>query len=173
MAVDRQTVDLSGYPDLVVIYLGMRVNKLTGIKTLMGFGPKIARSAAAKPEGLLLHENLIWSLFPTHVGMRQYWRDFPTLERWSRSEPHRAWWKQFMRDTGGTGFWHEAYFAGGGFEAIYDNIPRPIGLGKFAPMKPAKGRMFSARGRAGMAGDPDLEPPFAEQEVYRDTGQAT
>jgi hypothetical protein len=26
--VDRRTVDLSGYPDLVVIYLGMRVNTL-------------------------------------------------------------------------------------------------------------------------------------------------
>lgn len=26
MKVNRQTVDLSGYPDLVVIYLGMRVN---------------------------------------------------------------------------------------------------------------------------------------------------
>jgi len=28
--VDRRTVDLSAYPDLVVIYLGMRVNTLTG-----------------------------------------------------------------------------------------------------------------------------------------------
>lgn len=32
--VDRRTVDLSGYPDLVVIYLGMRVNRLTGLRTL-------------------------------------------------------------------------------------------------------------------------------------------
>jgi hypothetical protein len=29
--VERQTVDLSEYPDLVVIYVGMRVNALTGI----------------------------------------------------------------------------------------------------------------------------------------------
>jgi hypothetical protein len=27
--VDRRTVDLTGYSDLVVIYLGMRVNALT------------------------------------------------------------------------------------------------------------------------------------------------
>jgi hypothetical protein len=37
----RQTVDLSAYPDLVVVYLGMTVNLLTGIKTLLGFGPQI------------------------------------------------------------------------------------------------------------------------------------
>ena len=29
----RETVDLSGYPELVVIYLGMRVNVVTGLKT--------------------------------------------------------------------------------------------------------------------------------------------
>ena len=37
--VERKTVDLSAFPDLVVIYLGMRVNALTGVKTLFGFGP--------------------------------------------------------------------------------------------------------------------------------------
>ena len=28
--VNRQTVDLSRYPNLVVVYLGMRVNRLAG-----------------------------------------------------------------------------------------------------------------------------------------------
>jgi hypothetical protein len=37
--VDRKTVDLSAYPDLVVIYLGMRVRTLAGIKTRLGLGP--------------------------------------------------------------------------------------------------------------------------------------
>ena len=32
MAVDRQTVDLSAYSDLVVIYLGMRVRRPRGIR---------------------------------------------------------------------------------------------------------------------------------------------
>jgi hypothetical protein len=40
--VDRRTVNLSAYPDLVVVYLGMRVNRTTGVKTLLGFGPKIS-----------------------------------------------------------------------------------------------------------------------------------
>ena len=145
--VNRRTVDLSGYPDLVVIYLGMRVNRLAGLKTLLGMGPQIAQSVEARPDGLLLHENYLFSMFPPHAGMRQYWRDFDSLERWARSEPHREWWRKFLRDSGGTGFWHEAYFRRGGFEAIYDNLPAPIGFGSFAPLVPAEGRMFSARDR--------------------------
>src|SRR6202041_1414666 len=81
----RQTVDLSVYPDLVVVYLGMTVNMLTGIKTLLGFGPKIEGSVAARPDGLLLHENIFFSFFPLHLGMRQYWRDFESLERFTRT----------------------------------------------------------------------------------------
>src|SRR5215469_3822654 len=80
--VVRQTVDLSAFPDLVVIYLGMRVNAWTGLKTLAGFGPRIKNSVDQKPDGLLLHENFIMSLFPVHAGMRQYWRDFDALEAW-------------------------------------------------------------------------------------------
>ena len=110
MKAERQTVDLSGYPDLVVIYLGMRVRRPRGALTLFGLGPQIQKSWKAKPDGLLLHEDLIWSLFPLHAGMRQYWRDLDSLERWTRSEPHRQWWRQFLKDSGGTGFWHEAYF---------------------------------------------------------------
>ena len=83
--VERKTVDLSPFPDLVVIYLGMRVNALTGVKTLFGFGPQIKNSVDQKPDGLLLHENFIMSLIPLHLGMRQYWRDFDALEAWARS----------------------------------------------------------------------------------------
>ena len=42
--VARQTVDLSACPDLVVIYLGMRVNAWVGIKRLLGLGPQIKNS---------------------------------------------------------------------------------------------------------------------------------
>src|ERR1700677_1042729 len=97
--VNRQTVDLSPFPDLVVVYLGMRVNRITGIKTLLGFGPQISASVRAQPEGLLHHENFILSLFPMHVGMRQYWRDMDSLLKWTRSEPHRQWWRQFLKDS--------------------------------------------------------------------------
>src|ERR1700683_1025975 len=133
--VDRRTVDLAADPDLVVIMLGMRVNAWMGLKTLFGLGPQIAKSAKAKPDGLLLHEDFLFSLFPLKAGMRQDWRDSESLERWTRSEPHRAWWKTFLRDSGGTGFWHETYSIRGGFEAIYDDLSQPIGMMKFAPLQ--------------------------------------
>jgi hypothetical protein len=164
--VTRQTVDLSAYPDLVVIYLGMRVNAITGIKTLIGFGPKIAKSAEAQPEGLLLHENILYSLFPPHAGMRQYWRNFELLEKWSRSEPHRQWWQEFLRDSGGTGFWHEAYFIRGGMEAVYIDIDAPTGFGAFAQLVPARGGMFSARRRMQMSGEAQQDAPLSEAELY-------
>jgi hypothetical protein len=166
--VDRRTVDLSAYPDLVVVYLGMRVNVFAGLKRLLGLGPQIADSVKAKPDGLLLHEDLIFSLFPLHSGMRQYWRDFESLERWTRSEPHRAWWKTFLRDSGGTGFWHETYALRGGFEAIYDDMPQPVGMMKFAPLQPARGSIFSARQRLGHEGSESSPAPAPETDLYRD-----
>lgn len=147
MPTSRSTVDLSAYPQLVVIYLGMRVNVFTGIKTLFGFGPKIESAARARPPGLLRHEAFLFSLFPPHAGIRQYWQDFESLEAWARSEPHRTWWKQFLADSGGTGFWHETYRMQGGIEAIYDDVHVPIGLRAFAPSLKAKGGMFAARDR--------------------------
>jgi len=164
--VRRRTVDLSAYPDLVVIYLGMRVNTMTGLKTLFGFGPKIAQSVAAAPEGLLVHETMLYSLFPPHLGMRQYWRDFETLEAWARSEPHRAWWKQFLHDSGGTGFWHETYFMDGGMEAVYDDMANDIGFLRFAPAQDARGGMFSARGRARRQGSAASPAPVDETKLY-------
>jgi hypothetical protein len=145
--MQRQTVDLRDYPDMVVVYLGMRVRRPRGMLKLIGLGPQIQKSWKEEPDGLLLHEDLIWSLFPPHVGMRQYWRDFDSLERWTRSEPHRRWWRDYLEDSGGTGFWHEAYFLSGGAEAIYDDIPAPVGLARFAPVVPAEAGMLSARER--------------------------
>ncbi|HET6918973.1 MAG TPA: DUF4188 domain-containing protein [Jiangellaceae bacterium] len=161
--VERKAPDLSGYPDLVVIYLGMRVRTWYGIKTLLGFGPKIQKAVGEQPDGLLLHENLVWSLFPPHAGMRQYWRDFDSLERWARSEPHRLWWHTFLKDSGGTGFWHESYFMKGGMEAVFDDVDKPLGMARFAPMQAARGGMFSARLRAHLPEAEDVpEPPLPE-----------
>jgi hypothetical protein len=165
MAVERRTVDLSAYPDLVVIYLGMRVNALYGLKVIMGLRPGIVGIQKAKPDGFLLHEDFILSLFPMHGGMRQYWRDWESLERWARSDPHRRWWQDFLKDSGGTGFWHETYFRRGGFEAVYDDMAAPIGMMKFAPIVPARGPMFSARSRAARGGE---APPavVGETDLY-------
>jgi hypothetical protein len=166
MAVDRQTVDLSAYPDLVVIYLGMRVRRPRGMLRLFRTGSQIEKSWKQQPDGLLLHEDITWSLIPPHFGMRQYWRDLDSLERWTRSEPHKLWWQEFLKDTGGTGFWHETYFIGGGMEAIYDDIEPPIGFARFAPTRAARGAMFSARRRLGRSEPLTVEPVIAELEYY-------
>ncbi len=142
----------------------MRVNALIGIKTLLGFGPKISAAVEAKPDGLLLHENIFYSL--RHFGMRQYWRDFESIEAWSRSEPHRTWWRNFLRDTGGTGFWHETYFKNGGMEAVYVDMEERTGLARFATVKEATGAMFSARKRAARTGEPQSPAAVSEQDFY-------
>jgi hypothetical protein len=157
--VNRVTVDLVDYPDLVVIYLGMRVNSPRGLKTVLQFGPRISSAVAEKPEGLLLHENLLFSLFPLHVGMRQYWRDFDALEAWARSMPHQKWWQDFVRDSGGTAFWHETYFLRRGIRAYPTRAWRHV-FGTQA--RGVTGRI--ARGAAGERRCVIAKPPV---DVYR------
>lgn len=144
--VTRATVDLSGFPDLVVMYLGLSLRSPRGIPTILKFMHRIRGAVKKRPEGLLLHEPVIFP--PFQVGMRQYWRDFDSLEAWARAAPHRDWWKEYLLDTKGTGLWHETYFMQGGVEAIYDNVRAPTGLTRFAPVVPAEGSLFNARMRA-------------------------
>ena len=166
--VNRQTVDLSRYPDLVVIYLGMPVRTWGGVRTLIGLGPQLNGAGRSRPEGLLHFENgIIFSLRPLQVGTRWYWQDFGAMERWARSEPHRRWWKNFLKDSGGTGFWHEMYFMRGGMEAVYDDVTKPVGFQGFAPRVPATGSMFSARGRGRQGGETLPQPDgSSERELY-------
>jgi hypothetical protein len=132
------------------------------------FGPGISTSAAAQPAGLLAHESIVYSLFPPHVGMRRYWRDMDSLLAWTRSDPHRQWWKSFLKDSGGTGFWHETYLLKGGMEAIYDDMPQAVGFLRFAPEVPARGPMFDAAGRGGRRHE--AEAVVSESEIYDDRG---
>ena len=162
---ERRTPDLSRFPDLVVIYLGMKVKAPRGIKTLLGFGPKIQKSVAEKPDGLLLHQNMIYSLFPLHFGMRQYWRDFESLERWSCSGTHKQWWQKFLLDTAGTGFWHELYVRNGEMEGAFIDIEE-TGMSGFAPTIPARGTMFSARRRLRRGGEEAVPSVYSEEELY-------
>jgi Domain of unknown function (DUF4188) len=165
--ISRQTTDLSAYPDLVVIYLGMRAYSLKGLRTLLRIGPQIARAVAERPDGLLRHEDILFSLLPPHFGMRQYWRDFDSLERWSHSLPHKKWWLDFLKDTGGTTFWHETYFARGGVECIFDDLKKPIGLSAFAPLREARGPMFSARKRALRDASSSSPAVVSESDLYQ------
>jgi hypothetical protein len=162
--VSRQTVNLSEFPDLVVVYLGMRVQKVRGLAKLLQTGRQVQAGVAQGPDGLLLHENLLFSLAPPHLGMRQYWRDLDALEEWTRELPHKQWWQDFLRDSAGAGFWHETYFMRGGMEAIFDDISKPIGMMSFAPLEKARGRMFSARSRLGL-GEAHVAAVIPEEEL--------
>ena len=73
--------------------------------------------------------------------------------------------KSFLKDSGGTGFWHESYSRNGGMEAIYDDIPMPIGFAAFAPLVPARGPMFGAASRSGSA-SPSHPPVLSESDLY-------
>ncbi|MBB6251783.1 phenylacetaldoxime dehydratase family protein [Nitrospirillum iridis] len=141
----RASVDLSAYPDLVVIYLGFHVNSLRGVLGLLRLGRGLTRIAQDFPDGLLAHERVIYGL--RHIGMRQYWRDLESLERFTRSEPHKTWWRDFLAKDGGAGFWHETYRRQGGMEAVYVNMPQPIGFGTFAAARTPTGPFVSARDR--------------------------
>lgn len=162
--VERRTVDLSEYPDLVVVLLGLRVNSLRGLRTATRLGTAIQKAVEAHPDGMLLHEGCLFSLFPPHVGIRQYWRDFESLETWAHSLPHRMWWQDFMRDPGGTGFWHEIYSRQEGMEAIYDNMEIPMGFARFAPIREARGALFSARNRLRLQGKSAV-PSLSDDDV--------
>jgi len=72
--------------------------------------------------------------------------------------------QEFLRDSGGTGFWHETYLRRGGMEAIYDDIVPRIGFMSFAPVVRARGPMFGAAARAEKAGSTD--PVVSEAELY-------
>ena len=140
----RQSVDLSGFPDLVVVYLGYRANSLRGLRSLLHIGMGLRAIQKDPPDGLLLHENMLFGL--THPGFRQYWRDLPSLEAFTRAPRHAAWWRNFGRDPAGGGIWHETYQLRGGMEGIYLNLPA-TGFGRFAPGRAPEGAAFSARGR--------------------------
>ena len=65
--VNRRTIDLSAYPDRVVIYLGNAGKHIRCNQTMFGFGPNISKAVAAKPDGLLLHKPVFFSFFPMPV----------------------------------------------------------------------------------------------------------
>jgi hypothetical protein len=90
------------------------------------------------------------------------------MERWARSDQHRVWWQNYLKNSGGTGFWHEAYFRRGGMEAVYDDVGLPpVGFQAFAPAVPARGPMFSARARLRADGAAPAAPAgMSERELY-------
>jgi hypothetical protein len=141
----RQSVDLSAYPDLIVIMLGFRVSSLRGLVSLIGIGKELRSVRENPPEGLLAHEQCLFAL--NHFGIRQYWRDLESLENFTRSAPHSHWWRDFAKLGRGAGFWHESYARSGAMEALYANMPGAMGFATFAPPLAPDGPFLTARQR--------------------------
>jgi Domain of unknown function (DUF4188) len=97
---------------------------------------------AARADGLLLHENLFYSLFPLHLGMRQICAILNRLNASHGQTPSRIVETVFAEHRG-TGFWHELYSVPGGFESIYVDVQRPIRFLCFAQTVTAKGPLAS------------------------------
>ena len=53
----------------------------------------------------------------------------------------------------------------GGMEAVYDDVAATTGFLAFAPAKPARGPLFSARTRARVGGTPTMEGPLPEEDL--------
>ena len=127
-----------------MIYLGYRASGLKGARDLLRIGRGLRTLRRHPPPGLLSHENL-WFGF-MHPGFRQYWRDFDSLDAFTRAPQHKGWWGDFARSPGGNGIWHETYCLRGGMEAIYSGMPG-IGFASFAPALTPSGRFAGARQR--------------------------
>jgi hypothetical protein len=140
----RRSVDLTAYPDLIVVYLGIRLRGWRGALAMLQIGSGLAAIRRDPPDGLLRDEGLLYGW--GHFGMRQYWRDLESLERFTRSDPHKQWWRSFAKGGAGAGFWHETYRKQGGMEAVYIDTP-PIGFAAFAESRPPVGPFLSARER--------------------------
>jgi hypothetical protein len=151
----RMTAQIEG--DFVVFVIGMRPNNLLKIHkwlpVVMAMGPMV-KELSERPE----------SGFLGSMGgvpfMVQYWRSFEHLTAYARNRDakHFPAWVKFNKrvgQSGDVGIFHESFLVKAGqYESIYNSMP-PTGLGRFAKLVPAVGRMESARSRAGVIQESD------------------
>lgn len=141
----RETVDLSTYPDLVVMLLGLKLRSIRALPAFIDIGKGLASISRTPPDGMLTSDQFMFGW--NHVGIRCYWRDLPSLEAFTRQAPHSVWWKSFLKNPNDCGFWHETYSSRGGMEAIYIDLPEGTGFGRFAPIRPPVGSYMSSSER--------------------------
>lgn len=129
----------ANYPDdFVVLFIGMRVNKLRRLREWLPVRRAafaMTKEALNLPDSPLLNSITVWSVSDPRVFFFvQYWRSFDELMAWANDTDlqHKPAQKAFFRRTaynGNVGVWHETYKVNAGqFETIYANMPR-MGLG--------------------------------------------
>lgn len=141
--------------DFVVFLIGMRVNQWwrfdQWVPVAMAM-PFMLRRLMSEPSlGMLAHENF-FRLFPITTCLVTYWKDFESLERFSKdpSETHLGAWSRYNQRVGKSGVvgvWHETYkVTKGDSECVYANMP-VFGLAKATRHVPISPPTDSARQR--------------------------
>ncbi|WP_225204983.1 DUF4188 domain-containing protein [Novosphingobium huizhouense] len=153
----RMTADYDG--PLVVFIIGMRINRLFKVAkwlpVVRAMGPMIAELERDPRSGFLGWQPMLAGL--RTVLLVQYWRDFDSLETYSRARDKQHWpaWAAFNKaigTDGSVGIFHETYVvAPGGHETVYVNMP-PFGLGRVGKLVGAEGSRRDARERMKQAG---------------------
>jgi hypothetical protein len=160
----RLTASFAG--PVTVFVIGMRINRLLRVgkwlPVVRAMSPMI-RELRDRPEsGFLGSEAMLRDL--RTVSMIQYWRDFDSLEAYTRDREQSHWpaWTAFNRAVGndGTvGIFHETYTVqAGSYETIYVNMPS-VGLGRVAGLQQATGSRSEARSRMRAADTQDGSEP--------------
>jgi len=151
---------------VVVFLIGMRVNRWWKIHRWLPVAlamPRMLRELRAKPDSGFLGASLLPGLSV------QYWESLEALLAYAadRSGQHFPAWADFYKrvgTSGDVGIWHETYVVpAGAFESVYVNVP-PTGLGRYAPLVPARGRLARARTRL-TAGSSEATLPAPNEAV--------
>lgn len=149
----------------VVFNIGMRINRLWQFwkwaPTARAMGPMIRELMETPGSGLLHVETFLQG---RTIMVVQYWDSFEQLAAYARNPDQRhlpAWraFNQRIGADGSVGIFHETYLVpAGGYEAIYNNMPR-FGLAAAGAHVPVAARGQSAAFRAGRAAeDAPAEP---------------
>jgi hypothetical protein len=82
----------------VALYLGIKATKFRGTGSVIKMRAQPNELVKHPRDGMLGHESFWWSMFPSRVGFRQFWRDPDSLDRYGHTSGHRDWWCRFPND---------------------------------------------------------------------------
>jgi hypothetical protein len=148
----RSRFTISNQADVTVFVLGLRVNRVTAVRTwipmLRTLRLLLAEAASADGSGLLGYRTYV--RWPREVMVMQYWRGPTQLMEFAQGTTHQQAWSDFYRlavKGGAVGLWHETYAVPAGrYEAIYGILP-PLGLAAFSELLPVGRRNNTAGAR--------------------------
>ena len=155
--MDRVVASLPGsIAELALARIGLIARRWSArgaVRSLAKAAERAATEAKVAGAGLLHAER--FAAGTGHVVLLQYWRDYESMEAWTRRPPHSEWWRSAvdrMRRKGDLGVYHESFLVPrANVESIYLDSP-PVGLMAFGDLDDANGPRTAARDRLGRRG---------------------